>query len=124
MDERRTFAAGAVIAGLAVALGAFGAHGLEGKLDARALHSWETAARYQMFHGLALLATSYAMSRYGVGKWASIAFVVGCVVFSGTLYGYALGGPRILGAITPLGGLSFMIGWAVLAISVLRSPTR
>ncbi|MGZ5971243.1 MAG: DUF423 domain-containing protein [Polyangiales bacterium] len=124
MDERKTFAAGAILAGLAVALGAFGAHALEARVDARALHSWETAARYQMFHGLALLATAWAMSRFGVRSAPSIAFLVGCVLFSGSLYAYALGGPRILGAITPFGGLSFMIGWAVLATSVLRSARR
>jgi len=124
MDERNTFAAGAVLCGLAVALGAFGAHALEPRIDARALHAWETAARYQMFHGLALCATAWAMGRWNLGSTASIAFVVGCVIFCGTLYGYALGGPRILGAITPIGGLAFIIGWAALAISVIKSARR
>jgi uncharacterized membrane protein YgdD (TMEM256/DUF423 family) len=124
MDERKVFATGAILSGVAVALGAFGAHGLEGKLDARALHTWETASRYLSIHALALLACAWAMSRYALSRAPAIAFLVGCALFSGSLYALALGGPRVLGAITPFGGISFMVGWALLAANVLRSRPR
>ena len=82
-----------------------------------ALASFETAARYQMYHALALFAVAYAVGRWP-GSTAGLAgtfFIAGIVIFSGTCYALALGGPRFLGAITPLGGISLMIGWALLA---------
>ncbi len=114
---RKLFAAGAVVALAAVAIGAFGAHGLEGKLDARAMGSFQTAARYQMFHALALIATALAHERWpGRGtRIAAWAFSVGLVLFCGSLYALALGSPRLFGAVAPLGGLSFMVGWSALA---------
>lgn len=119
--DRKLFAAGAIVALLAVALGAFGAHGLEGKIDARAMASWHTASRYQMAHGFALLATAWA-SRTWPGratKVAGVAFAAGLVLFCGSLYALALGSPRAFGAVAPLGGLSFMTGWAALATAAL-----
>lgn len=113
---------GAVFAGLAVATGAFGAHALESRLDERMRQVWETAARYQMYHALALLAVAWIASRVEhvsttVAGWA---FVVGIVVFSGSLYALALSGIRWLGAITPIGGTGFLIGWIALAIATTR----
>jgi uncharacterized membrane protein YgdD (TMEM256/DUF423 family) len=114
---------------LAVALGAFGAHGLRGMLSsasdgARRLEVWETAARYHLMHALALALVGYLSAR-GTGSLASIAgylFLAGIVVFSGSLYALALSGMRVLGAITPLGGLCFLAGWVcvVLAAAKLR----
>jgi uncharacterized membrane protein YgdD (TMEM256/DUF423 family) len=102
---------------LAVAAGAFGAHGLQGRLDPHALSVFETGARYQMYHalaiGLAALAARGAASP--AANAAAIFFLVGIVLFSGSLYALALTGMRGLGIITPFGGLSFLVGWAALA---------
>jgi uncharacterized membrane protein YgdD (TMEM256/DUF423 family) len=101
---------------LAVAAGAFGAHGLQGRLDAHALQIFETGARYHMYHALAMvLCGVLAMSRPG---WT---FQAGIVLFSGSLYALALTDVKVLGAITPLGGLAFLAGWIWLAISALRA---
>ena len=111
-------AAGAINAGLAVAAGAFAAHGLRDRLEARALEIFETAARYQMYHALAMiLAAVIATSGAKTAGWI---FQVGIVVFSGSLYVLALTGVRWLGAITPLGGLAFLAGWALLVWTVSR----
>jgi uncharacterized membrane protein YgdD (TMEM256/DUF423 family) len=110
---------GAISAGLAVAAGAFGAHALEGKLDARAKEVFETAARYQMFHALALLAVGLLALRARPGRaldLAGWAFLIGAVLFSGSLYALALTGIRWLGAITPLGGVGFLVGWTALTL--------
>ena len=124
----RAFAlAGAVSAFLAVAAGAFGAHALRARLPADLLAVFETAARYQMYHALALLAVAILAARWPgmplrVAGWL---FIGGTVVFSGSLYLLALTGTRWLGAITPLGGLLFLAGWIALAAGVARggSPT-
>jgi len=109
---------GAVNAFLAVAAGAFGAHGLKKRLDADLLAIFETGARYHMFHALGLFAAAWLASRGApsalYGGWA---LQVGIVVFSGSLYALALTGVRGLGAITPIGGLAFLVGWALLAWS-------
>jgi len=120
--DRTFFALGALFAGLAVAAGAFGAHGLRGRLDADMLAVFETGARYQMYHGLALLGVAWAVARWPDG-WAAAAgwcFVAGVVVFSGSLYALALSGVRALGAITPLGGLAFLAGWAAIIVAAAR----
>jgi uncharacterized membrane protein YgdD (TMEM256/DUF423 family) len=108
---------GAVAALVAVALGAFGAHGLRGRLGAEALATFEVGVRYHMYHALGLLAVAAARARWpgGAATAAGWLFVAGIVVFSGSLYLLALGGPRWLGAVTPLGGLAFLVGWACLA---------
>ena len=118
--ERTFVALGAAMAGLAVAAGAFGAHGLRSRLDADMLAVFETAARYQMYHGLALLAVAWAVGRWPAAATAGWLFVAGIVLFSGSLYVLSLSGVRWLGAITPLGGLCFLAGWAVLAWSAAR----
>jgi uncharacterized membrane protein YgdD (TMEM256/DUF423 family) len=117
----RTFGAlGAVLAGLAVAAGAFGAHGLRSPLDPDMLAVFETGARYQMYHGLALLAVAWAVARWPGAAAAGWLFVAGILVFSGSLYVLSLSGVKWLGAITPLGGLCFLAGWAVLAWAAWR----
>jgi uncharacterized membrane protein YgdD (TMEM256/DUF423 family) len=104
---------GAVACGLSVALGAFGAHGLQQIIDdPHRIAVWETAARYQMFHGLAILLSEAAKR---TGSRSNPWFLAGMVVFSGSLYALALSGIRVLGAITPIGGICFIIGWALLA---------
>ena len=120
--ERVFFGLGALSAGLAVALGAFAAHGLRGRLSPEALATFETGARYHMYHALALLAVAWASARWpgGATSAAGWLFVAGTVLFSGSLYLLALTGQRWLGAITPLGGLAFIAGWAALAWAALR----
>ena len=107
----------ALLGFIGVALGAFGAHGLRGRLSPEMLAVFETGVRYQMYHTLALLATGLIAAR--LGGWLVTAagwfFVAGVVLFSGSLYALALSGVTVLGAITPLGGLAFLIGWALLA---------
>ena len=113
---------GAILAGLAVGLGAFGAHGLKKIIAPEMLAVFETGVRYQMYHALALLAVSAAMTRidHPSLKVAAFAFVLGSVLFSGSLYGLALSGPRWLGPVTPLGGLAFVSGWIAFAVAMFR----
>jgi uncharacterized membrane protein YgdD (TMEM256/DUF423 family) len=114
---------GALSGFVAVAAGAFGAHSLRERLSPDLLEVFETAARYQIYHALALLIVAAAAARDGFG-WALMAsgwlFVAGTVLFSGSLYALALSGVRQLGAITPLGGLALLGGWAFLAWSAWR----
>lgn len=115
-------ALGALNAAIAVAAGAFGAHGLRERLDARALEIFETGARYQMYHALAMvLAGILASSSLARGAHtAGWLFQAGIVLFSGSLYALALTGTKGLGAITPIGGLAFLVGWIWLAWSAWR----
>ena len=121
-DVERTATVLAGIFGAAgVALGALGAHALAGRLDTRAAALWETAARYQLLHAAALLGLAWAASRWP-GPWTAAAIwnvAAGTAVFSGTLYALALGAPRWLGAVTPLGGLAMIAGWLLLGAAVL-----
>ncbi|MFB6263057.1 MAG: DUF423 domain-containing protein [Bradymonadaceae bacterium] len=114
--------AGAVLGALAVAAGAFGAHGLESRLEPDALETWNTAARYQMYHALALLA---AGTRGGEWVGAALstagwAWIGGTVVFSGSLYLLVWTDTDWLGAITPIGGLALIVGWVAMAIAVAQ----
>jgi len=117
----RLAALGAINALIAVAAGAFGAHALKERLDAHLLEVWETGARYQMYHALGMLGAAWLAAR-GLGLAATGGWVMqaGVVVFSGSLYALALSGQKWLGAITPLGGLAMMAGWALMAIAALR----
>ena len=118
------FAAGAVMCGLGVLLGAFGAHGLRGRVTPEMLAVFETGVRYHLVHGLALLAVARATTRWP-NTWISASgwlFVAGIVVFSGSLYLLSITGVRWLGAITPIGGLCFVAGWLILALSAMRAP--
>ena len=110
---------GSLLAGLAVAAGAFGAHALRERLDPASLATFETAARYQLIHALAIVvaAERAARTNNATAMRAAALFAAGIGLFSGSLYVLALGGPRLLGAVTPFGGLSFMAGWVLLALS-------
>lgn len=111
---------GGILGFLAVAAGAFAAHGLESKLDSRGLALFETAAKYQMYHALALLAVgllcTWARTPTAALHVSGWAFLVGVVLFSGSLYALALSDLKWLGMITPLGGVGFLIGWVGLAV--------
>jgi uncharacterized membrane protein YgdD (TMEM256/DUF423 family) len=117
--DRLLVALGSVSALVSVAAGAFGAHALRARLSTDLLEVFETAARYQMYHALAIFVAVYAHGRWSAGAalTAGWLFVVGTGIFSGSLYALALTGVRWLGAITPLGGLCFLTGWALLAWS-------
>ena len=119
----RTFALIAAVFGfLGVAAGAFGAHALRARLTPEDLAIFETAARYQMYHALALFAVAWACNRWpGAAATASgWSIVAGTLVFSGSLYLLVLTGARWLGAVTPLGGLALLAGWLALAWAVAR----
>ena len=122
MMERTFFTMGALLAGLAVAAGAFGAHALRDRVAPDMLAIFETGVRYQMYHALALLGVAWATARWpdSSAVLAGWCFVAGIVIFSGSLYVLALTGVRWLGAITPLGGLAFLAGWALLVWTVSR----
>jgi uncharacterized membrane protein YgdD (TMEM256/DUF423 family) len=118
----RNFLLIAAVAGfLAVALGAFGAHGLRGRLSPDMLAVFETGVRYQMYHAFAILITALALARFDgwLIRTAGWLFTAGIVLFSGSLYALALSGVTVLGAITPIGGLAFLAGWACFIIASL-----
>jgi uncharacterized membrane protein YgdD (TMEM256/DUF423 family) len=118
-ERRAILAAGALLTGFAVALGAFGAHGLRHSLDAERLGWWETGVQYQAWHGLALLALAAApLDRVKPPAWLLGA---GALIFSLSLCLMALTGWRWLGAVTPLGGLAMIAGWGLLAWRAMRS---
>ena len=109
---------GAVWGALGVAGGAFGAHGLKDRLSPEALGWWETGSRYEIVHGLALLATGLLARQRGESlPVPTLLFCLGTLVFAGTLHAMALGGPRWLGAVTPLGGAALIAGWIALAFA-------
>ncbi len=120
----KTFALlGAVSAAISVGAGAFGAHALRARLDPRQLEVFETAARYQMYHALALLAVAWAATRWpgSLVNSSGWLFVAGTLLFSGSLYAMTFTGIRALGAITPIGGVCFIAGWLCLALAATRS---
>lgn len=114
--------AAVLLAGLAgasaVALGAFGAHALRGVIDASALATWHTGVEYHFWHALALLVAATCLPE-GRARIAAVAlFAIGIVLFSGSLYALALGAPRVIGAITPVGGVAFIAGWVAMSVSL------
>ncbi len=116
------FAVGAIAGAIGVTLGAFGAHALKSRVTEDLLAVFEVGVRYQMYHAFALLAVAWAAGRWQ-GGWVNASgwlFVVGILVFSGSLYLMTLSGARWLGAITPVGGLCFILGWIALAVAALR----
>ncbi len=117
--DRTFLLLGAIFGFLGVGLGAFGAHALRARVAPEMLTVFETGVRYHMYHALALILTSLAMAR--MGGWlvstAGWCFVTGIVLFSGSLYTLALSGVTMFGAITPIGGLAFLAGWACLALA-------
>lgn len=117
----------AAVAGfLAVSLGAFAAHGLKERLSPEMLAIFETGVKYQFYHALAMLALALGGSHLGGGKWvtfANTAWLVGILIFSGSLYILALSGVRWLGAITPIGGLAFLVGWVCLLMATFQNTS-
>lgn len=113
---------GASLAGLSVIIGAFGAHALEPKLTAKALSHYNTAVQYQMFHSLALLIFALWLNQQTESAflWVGWAFFLGILFFSGSLYALALSGIKILGAITPIGGLLFIAAWIGFCCAALK----
>ncbi|KGR80214.1 DUF423 domain-containing protein [Ureibacillus manganicus] len=121
---------GSIISGsihgfLAVALGAFGAHALKAVLDDYGVGIWDTAVQYQMFHATAILIIGVLMSTRLMGnvatlKWAAILMNLGIIIFAGSLYVLAISGIKILGAITPIGGVLFLTAWILVIVSVLK----
>lgn len=114
--------AGAISAFIAVAAGAFGAHTLRARLTPELLQAFETGARYQMYHALALFLAAFAAGEDHCppARWAGRLFLIGTVLFSGSLYTLALTGVRALGAVTPLGGVAFLAGWVCLFFAFRR----
>ena len=112
---------GALLGAMGVAFGAFGAHGLRSRVAPDLLAVFETGVRYHLIHALALVGVGFAAMRWS-GPWLSAAgwlFLAGVIVFSGSLYVLVLTGARWLGAVTPLGGVSFILGWLALAVAAL-----
>jgi uncharacterized membrane protein YgdD (TMEM256/DUF423 family) len=123
--DRVFIALGALSGCVAVAAGAFGAHALRSRLAAEMLDVFQTGVTYQMYHALALIGVGILLARFSTegSTWLSVSgwlFLAGSILFSGSLYLLAFSGTTWLGAITPLGGVAFLIGWLALAIGVLR----
>lgn len=114
---------GAINGFLAVALGAFGAHGLEGKISDKMLATWEKAVDYQMFHTAAMFISGIFMLKLKLNAflWSGWLFFLGIVLFSGSLYFYSTTGIRSLAMITPFGGFTFLIGWIVLGYGLMKA---
>jgi uncharacterized membrane protein YgdD (TMEM256/DUF423 family) len=131
-SAKNWIAIGAIIAALAIGMGAFGAHGLQSYLDelantdaalaVRRLDNWRTAANYQMYHAFGIVVVGIAMMLFEsrLLKIAAAFFLVGTFLFSGSLYALVLSEVRVLGAVTPLGGLSFIVGWTLFAIAAIK----
>ena len=118
--ERMFFAIGSISAFLGVAAGAFGAHALKNRLTSEMLEIFEVGVRYQMYHAFGLLVTVWSIIQWpqGHGVTAGWLFVVGTIIFSGSLYVLSISGIRSFGAVTPLGGLAFLAGWIYLVRTV------
>ncbi len=121
--------AGALFGATGVLLGAFGAHGLKARLTPEALSSWDTAVTYQLIHALALLfagllarstAEAARSTEHLAISVAGTSWIVGILLFSGSIYVLAIGGPRFFGPITPLGGLALIVGWLALLVAAVR----
>jgi len=115
--------AGGVFSGIAVLIGAFGAHSLKAVLDAKPLSWIETGVRYQSTHALALIACGLLPASNGIDRTA-VLFCAGIVMFSGSLYAMALSGIAMLGIVTPVGGVLLIVGWISFCWSVLNQPNR
>lgn len=113
---------GAINGFIAVALGAFGAHGLEGKLTESQLETWNTAVQYQMFHTIAILSVGLLLQKISATSlhWAGWMFLIGIIIFSGSLYIYSTTSIKMFAMITPIGGVAFLIGWVLLAVAAFK----
>lgn len=120
------FLIGAIFGFTAVALGAFGAHGLEGKISEDALKTWEKAVKYQMFHTSSLLIVALVTLRVQLASltWAGWLFIIGTLLFSGSLYIYATTGIRTFAMITPFGGVTYLIGWFLFGYAMMKVVDR
>lgn len=116
---------GALLLAIAVALGAFGAHALRGKLDEYSMGIWDRAVFYQFIHAIGVLVTPLFVRAGALtpssGLRVSALFTAGILLFSGSLYALALSGVRVLGAVTPLGGVAFILGWLLLSWGLIAS---
>ena len=123
MNSGRALAAAGVLLALASACGAFGAHALRAQLAPERLQLWDTAVRYQFFHALGLMGVGLARrtSDAGALRLTALLLIAGVVLFSGSLYALALGAPRVLGVLTPLGGLAWIAAWLLFAWTAWRS---
>jgi uncharacterized membrane protein YgdD (TMEM256/DUF423 family) len=122
MDARKTLAAAGLLIALATALGAFGAHALKAHLPQDKLQVYETAVRYHFLHALGLLAIGVLLRSLDgeLLRWSAALVLAGIVLFSGSLYLLTFGAPRLVGIITPVGGLALIAGWILFAVTVLR----
>ncbi|MCG7384862.1 DUF423 domain-containing protein [Paenibacillus sp. ACRRY] len=119
--QRVWMTVGAVMTMLSVAIGAFGAHMLKEKIGADAIAVYETGVQYHMIHALALLIVGLTAGQLGASsklKWAARLLFIGIIVFSGSLYVLSITGIKVLGAITPIGGVAFIAGWLLFALDV------
>ena len=128
--NKRIILVAAFFGALAVILGAFGAHGLEGKISEQHIETWKTANQYHFYHTLALLFLStFSRAKSASIRVSFIAFIIGLLFFSGSLYLLSVreitgfGNPAILGPITPLGGVAFIVGWAALFVAALKNKS-
>ncbi|WP_413377787.1 DUF423 domain-containing protein [Alkalihalobacillus sp. 1P02AB] len=115
---------GSILMALVVAIGAFGAHGLEGKISERMLKNYQTGVQYHMIHGIGVLLVGLLALKFASNQLLTVAgwsFLVGIILFSGSLYAMALTGITKLGAITPLGGLAFILGWILVGVAVVKN---
>ena len=123
MNSGRTLGTAGILLALAMVLGAFGAHALKGQLTPDQLHVYETAVTYHFFNALGLLGIGLTLrfvNRPAV-RWAAVLILVGIVLFSCSLYALTFGAPRLVGVVTPFGGLTLMAGWICFATGVWRS---
>jgi uncharacterized membrane protein YgdD (TMEM256/DUF423 family) len=121
-NDRLFFIIGSIAGLLGVGLGAFGAHALQNVLQGEMENTYQTAVRYHLIHAVALLAVAWAVSHWDSAllPMAGYSFVVGLILFSGSLYALSVTGLRALGAITPFGGIAFLLGWALLALGAYQ----
>jgi uncharacterized membrane protein YgdD (TMEM256/DUF423 family) len=127
MTPRLAIVTASLLMAVAVALGAFGAHALKARIPPDMLSVWQTAVTYHAWHALALLLTGVLMLNMPGSvslRYAAWLFIAGIVLFAGSLYLLALGGPKAFGVITPLGGVAFIAGWVTLAIGALRAVSE
>jgi uncharacterized membrane protein YgdD (TMEM256/DUF423 family) len=114
---------GSIVMALSVAIGAFGAHGLEPRLSERMMKNYQTGVQYHMIHGIGLIIVGLValkLTSSSILNGAGWSFLIGIILFSGSLYAMALTGETKLGAITPIGGLAFIVGWVLLGLAAVR----
>jgi len=120
---RKVLLFGTVNGALCILLGAFAAHGLKNRLSAQLLSVYQTGVEYHFYHALALILLGVLVGQYGCNpfmRWSARFFIIGVLLFSGSLYSLSLTGITVLGAITPIGGICFVLGWIVLALAVVQ----